>query len=64
MDEDTTEEENLKVRIRYLEGELLAVKEKAKVLSKLPPFTIRVDAQTKQVAQDIVDYISNIPGVG
>jgi len=60
----TTEEENLKNRIRYLEGELMAIKEKAKVLAKVPPLTIRVDAATKQIAQDIVDYISDIKGIG
>ena len=60
----TTEEENLKNRIRYLEGELMAIREKAKVLAKVPPLTIRVDAATKQIAQDIVDYISDIKGIG
>lgn len=60
----TTEEENLKNRIRYLEGELMAIKEKVKVLAKLPPFTIRIDAQTKQVAEDILSYISEIKGMG
>ncbi len=60
----TTKEENLKGRIRFLEGELLAIKEKAKVLSRVPPLTVRIDAASKQLAQDIVDYISDIKGMG
>jgi len=57
----TTAEENLKVRIRYLEGELSVIKEKVRVLAKVPPMTIRIDAATKQVAEDILKYIDNIP---
>ena len=57
----TTAEENLKVRIRYLEGELSVIKEKVRVLAKVPPMTIRIDAATKQVAEDILKYINNIP---
>jgi len=57
----TTAEENLKNRIRYLEGELKVIKEKVKVLAKVPPMTIRIDAATKQVAEDILKYIDNIP---
>lgn len=60
----TTVEENLKGRIRYLEGELAVLREKAKVLAKLPPFTIRVDEQARSAAQDIVNYIDNIKGMG
>jgi len=57
----TTAEENLKNRIRYLEGELKVIKEKVKVLAKVPPMTIRIDAATKQVSEDILKYINNIP---
>ena len=57
----TTKEENLKNRIRYLEGELSVIKEKVKVLAKVPPMTIRIDAATKQVSEDILKYINNIP---
>lgn len=62
--EGTTIEENLKNRIKYLESELTIIKEKVKLLANLPPFTIRVDAQTKAAAQDIYDYIKDIKGIG
>ena len=57
----TTEEENLKNRIRFLESELSVIKEKVKVLARVPPFTIRIDAATKQLAEDILKYINDIP---
>ncbi len=57
----TTEEQNLKNRIRYLESELKVIREKVKVLAKVPPFEIRVDAATTQVAEDILKYVDNIP---
>lgn len=56
----TTEEENLKNRIRYLESELSVIREKVKVLAKVPPLTLRIDAATKQLAEDILKYINNI----
>lgn len=59
----TTEAENLQNRIKYLEGEIKVLREKAKVLTQVPPITIRLDAATKQVAQDIVDYINGIGGI-
>ena len=60
----TTIEENLKNRILFLEGELMVIKEKAKVLAKLPPLTITIDEQTRAAAQDMVKYIEDIKGIG
>ena len=57
----TTEEENLKNRIRYLESELSVIREKVKVFAKVPPFEIRIDAATTKLAEDILKYIDGIP---
>lgn len=54
----TTEEENLKNRIRFLEGELMVIREKARILTEISPF--RIDEPTRQIAQDIVHCIDGI----
>ena len=57
----TAEEQTLKNRIRYLESELKVIREKVKVLAKVPPFEIRVDMATTRLAEDILKYVDNIP---